>query len=63
MNCGLSNPSFEIMCERCGFGWTGKREVPPGKWECRTCSFFNDNERFYCDICNTSRPDLETLRF
>merc|ERR1711879_32233 len=56
LNCGLSNPSFEIMCERCGFGWTGKREVPPGKWECHTCSFFNEDDRFYCDMCSASRP-------
>lgn len=26
-SCGCNNPAFEIMCEQCGFGWNGQREV------------------------------------
>ena len=61
--CGLNNPAYEMMCERCGFGWTGQREVPPDKWACDTCSFFNAKSLFYCDMCNRARPDLGTVRF
>ena len=25
--CGLVNPAYEISCDRCGFGWSGHREV------------------------------------
>mmetsp|Transcript_84094 Transcript_84094/g.168406 ORF Transcript_84094/g.168406 Transcript_84094/m.168406 type:complete len:588 (-) Transcript_84094:213-1976(-) len=61
--CGLANPRFEVMCERCGFAWSGQREVPPDKWACGTCSFFNSKTGFYCEVCNTARPDLGTIRF
>jgi hypothetical protein len=61
--CGYRNPAHEIMCEMCGYGWAGKREVPPDKWACDTCSFFNPKTQYYCDICNRARPDLSTIRF
>jgi len=61
--CGCVNPAHEMMCERCGFGWAGQREVPPDKWACDACSFFNSKTNFYCDICNRARPDLGTVRF
>ena len=51
----------------CGNGWSGKREVPHGKWECLAelggCTLFNDNSSFYCEICNRARPDLAATRF
>ena len=61
--CGHQNPAYEIMCEMCGFGWSGRREVPPDKWACDTCSFFNPKSQYYCDMCNSARPDLSTVRF
>ena len=61
--CGQQNPAHATSCEWCGFGWSGRREVPPDKWACESCSFFNPKTQYYCDICNTARPDLSTIRF
>jgi len=65
--CTFVNSVFESTCAVCEMGWTGKREVPPGKWMCSGelggCTFFNPNNQFYCEICNRARPDLASVRF
>jgi len=66
-NCTFLNSVFESTCAACDMGWTGKREVPAGKWMCSGelggCTFFNPNNQFYCEMCNRSRPDMASVRF
>jgi len=46
-NCTFVNSVFESTCAMCEMGWTGRREVPPGKWMCSGelggCTLFNPN--------------------
>ena len=36
---------------------------PAGHWICMACTMFNPLSLFYCDVCNTARPDLGSVRF
>lgn len=29
--------------------------VPPGMWQCKACTFFNEDEVFFCDACGSNK--------
>jgi hypothetical protein len=66
-NCTYMNFATDNQCAVCGLGWSGRREIPPNKWNCDPlqggCSYDNSNSQFYCEVCNKSRPDLSNIRF
>lgn len=66
-NCTYMNAVTSATCAMCELGWTGRREVPPGKWVCAGekggCTFFNANTEYYCEVCHRARPDLASTRF
>jgi hypothetical protein len=44
-------------------GEHGAPKPPAGHWICMACTMFNPLSLFYCDVCNTARPDLGSVRF
>jgi hypothetical protein len=36
---------------------------PPGKWMCTVCTMINPLSLFYCEVCNSARPDLMSVKF
>merc|ERR1712137_1352453 len=62
MNCTFINSVHNHSCVVCEYGWTGRRECPPDKWECLGCTFYNPKVQFYCEMCNKARSDLASVR-
>ena len=63
VRCTLVNSMNNKTCVGCEYGWDGQRRCPSDKWACPACTVFNPKTMYYCDVCNKSRPDLQTLKF
>eukprot|EP00516_Mucochytrium_quahogii_P008420 CAMPEP_0203758104 /NCGR_PEP_ID=MMETSP0098-20131031/10854_1 /ASSEMBLY_ACC=CAM_ASM_000208 /TAXON_ID=96639 /ORGANISM=" , Strain NY0313808BC1" /LENGTH=3866 /DNA_ID=CAMNT_0050650355 /DNA_START=244 /DNA_END=11840 /DNA_ORIENTATION=- len=64
-NCTYINFASDVACDVCGYGWAGTLHVPSDKWMCDPayggCTFFNPEGHFYCEMCNKSKPSLQSV--